>query len=73
MPLIRLLVSVAGEIEGDAGDVVRVTGSQAAAWADGERAELVRSTAAETPEGGQAVPERAPARTRTRKPTTRKG
>lgn len=45
MPLIRLLTSVVGSgpVSGDAGDEIRVDGPTAKVWADGVRAELVRS------------------------------
>ena len=45
MPLIRLLTSVVGSgpVSGDAGDEIRVDGPTAAVWADGVRAELVRT------------------------------
>jgi hypothetical protein len=42
MPRIRILQSIAGsDFSWAPGDVVEVDGAAAAAWADGERAELV--------------------------------
>jgi hypothetical protein len=64
MPRIRMLTSVAGDgFTWEAGQEIDLPGSEATAWADGMRAELVRGTPAETPE--TAAPERA---TRKRRP-----
>lgn len=68
MARIRMLTSVAGaDFVWEAGQEIDLPGAQAAVWADGVRAEMVRADVPETPEG--AVPERT-ARTRTR---SRKG
>jgi len=51
MARIRLLTSVAGEgFSWRAGEEVDLPGPEAAAWADGVRAELVRAEPVETPE-----------------------
>lgn len=52
MPRIRFLQSVAGDDVGDrhAGDEVDLSPALAQAWADGERAELVRDEPVERPE-----------------------
>lgn len=58
MPRIRVLQSVAGvDFSWQPGDIVDVTAEQAQAWADGERAELVR----------EQPTERAATTTRTKK------
>jgi hypothetical protein len=54
MPLVRMLTSVAGSGTSptwEIGEEVDMTPEQAQIWADGERGELVREPAAETPEG----------------------
>lgn len=49
MPKVRILTSVAGaDIAWSAGDIVDMTDDQAAAWADGVRAERVARRPAET-------------------------
>ncbi|MEU5580936.1 hypothetical protein ABZ791_30130 [Streptomyces huasconensis] len=69
MARIRMLTSVAGaDFSWEAGQVVDLPGAEATAWADGVRAVMVRTVAAETPE--DVAPERAarkrrPAKTRT--------
>ncbi|GLY81842.1 hypothetical protein [Actinoallomurus iriomotensis] len=58
MPRVRFLQAVAGDdFAHVAGDVVEMSGEQAEAWADGVRAELVRSEAPETPERAAPAPE----------------
>lgn len=70
MARIRMLTSVAGaDFVWETGQEIDLPGPQAAVWADGVRAELVRGEKPETPEAATAAPERA-ARTRTR---SRKG
>jgi hypothetical protein len=74
MARIRVLTSVAGTgFSWEAGQEVDLPGAEAAQWADGVRAELVRDDPMETPEASPAA-ERAgrevPAR---RKPAARKG
>jgi hypothetical protein len=66
MARIRVLQSIAGaDFAWEPGQVVDLPGDQAAGWADGVRAELVRGAAPETPE--------APAlETTTSKPTRRR-
>lgn len=51
MARIRMLTSVAGEdFVWETGQEIDLPGTEAAKWADGVRAELVRSAAVETPE-----------------------
>jgi hypothetical protein len=70
MARIRMLTSVAGEgFVWEIGQEIDLPGPQATVWADGVRAELVRSEKPETPEAAAAAPEKT-TRTRTR---TRKG
>lgn len=58
MARIRLLTSVAGDgFVWRAGEEIDLPGPEAAQWADGVRAELVRDEPPETPEDA-AVPER---------------
>lgn len=53
MPRIRMLQAVAGpDFSWDAGMEVDLPGEEASKWADGVRAELVRSATLETPESG---------------------
>ncbi|MFD9211594.1 hypothetical protein ACFVY9_00460 [Streptomyces sp. NPDC059544] len=60
MPRIRVLVSVAGDgFVWEPGQEIDLPGPEAAAWADGHRAELVRSAPLETPESSAAVKEKA--------------
>jgi hypothetical protein len=61
MPRIRFLQSVAGDDVGDrhAGDEIDVSGPVAKVWADGTRAELVRSEPVERPERKRRRPETA--------------
>lgn len=67
MARIRMLTSVAGEgFSWRAGDVVDLPGPEAAKWADGVRAELVRAEPVETPEQPPA------AETAARRPARRK-
>lgn len=67
MPRIRMLTGVSGDgFVWEAGQVVDLPGPEAAAWADGVRAVLVRGTAPETPEN-TSVPERSTRRRRTAK------
>jgi hypothetical protein len=55
MARIRMLTSVAGDgFAWETGQVIDLPGSEAAVWADGVRAELVRSRPVETPEAGPA-------------------
>ncbi|MGW6566445.1 hypothetical protein [Streptomyces sp. NPDC054975] len=57
MARIRMLTSVAGaDFAWEAGQVVDLPGPQAAVWADGVRAVLVRAEPTETPES--PAPER---------------
>lgn len=67
MPRIRMLTSVSGDgFVWEAGQVVDLPGPEAAAWADGVRAVLVRGNTPETPESA-TVPERSTRRRRTAK------
>jgi hypothetical protein len=51
MPRIRMLTSVAGDgFVWEVGQEIDLPGSEASVWADGVRAELVRSVPLETPE-----------------------
>jgi hypothetical protein len=51
MARIRMLTSVAGEdFVWETGQEIDLPGTEAAKWADGVRAELVRTAAVETPE-----------------------
>lgn len=72
MARIRMLTSVAGTgFSWEAGQEIDLPGSEAAQWADGVRAELVRDAPVETPEGSSAAERtgrKAPAR---RKPPAR--
>ncbi|MFF9898498.1 hypothetical protein [Streptomyces longispororuber] len=72
MARIRMLTSVSGEgFVWEAGQEIDLPGSQAAAWADGVRAELVRDAAPETPETLEsAAPERTARRRRPAKVRT---
>jgi hypothetical protein len=66
MPRIRMLTSVSGRgFVWDAGQEIDLPGAEAAVWADGVRAELVRDEPLETPEASAARPERPARRTRT--------
>ncbi|MET9923420.1 MULTISPECIES: hypothetical protein [unclassified Streptomyces] len=59
MARIRLLTSVSGRgFAWAPGEVVDLPGAEAAAWADGVRAELVRDEQPETPEAAAVRPER---------------
>lgn len=71
MARIRLLTSVSGRgFAWAPGEVVDLPGAEAAAWADGVRAELVRDEQPETPEAAAAVrPERTRKRTAARRET----
>ncbi|WP_420034700.1 hypothetical protein ACN2WE_21470 [Streptomyces sp. cg28] len=71
MARIRVLRSIAGaDFVWEPGQVVDLPGDQAAAWADGVRAELVRGQTPETPETAAAeTTARKPARRR-KTPTT---
>lgn len=70
MARIRMLTSVAGSgFAWDAGQEIDLPGAEAAKWADGERAVLVRDEPVATPEA-TTRPERAARRPRT---TNRKG
>lgn len=67
MARIRMLTSVAGEgFSWRAGEEIDLPGPEAAKWADGVRAELVRTAPVETPEQPPA------AETATRRPPRRK-
>jgi hypothetical protein len=56
MARIRMLTSVAGTgFTWEAGQEIDLPGSEAAQWADGVRAELVRDAPIETPEGSPAA------------------
>ncbi|MFI6103165.1 hypothetical protein [Streptomyces sp. NPDC051310] len=69
MARIRMLVSVAGDgFAWEAGQEVDLPGPQAAMWADGVRAEMVRGETRETPEANRATPERT-TRARRRQPS----
>lgn len=48
MVKVRILVSIVGDRTWNIGDVVELSEQQAAAWADGVRAERIRSVAPET-------------------------
>lgn len=73
MARIRMLVSVAGaDFVWEPGQVVDLPGAEAAKWADGQRAVMVRSEPVETPEASQPVPE-ATTKTRPRRAAARKG
>jgi hypothetical protein len=73
MARIRMLTSVAGDgFSWEAGQEVDLPGPQAAIWADGERAVMVRDEPVETPEVTSSTPEKA-TRTRTRQTPPRKG
>ncbi|WP_327329842.1 hypothetical protein OG279_09635 [Streptomyces sp. NBC_01201] len=52
------------------GEVVDLPGAEAAQWADGVRAELVRDEQPETPEATAARPERAARKQSARRPRT---
>ncbi|MEU2062901.1 hypothetical protein [Streptomyces sp. NPDC013455] len=68
MARIRVLRSVAGaDFEWHAGQEVDLPGDEAAKWADGVRAELVRTAPVETPES-PARAERTARRPARRKP-----
>lgn len=70
MARIRVLQAVAGpEFSWTAGEEVDLPGEEAAKWADGVRAELVREASPETPEGRTAEPETTEGRKR---PTRRR-
>jgi hypothetical protein len=63
MARIRMLTSVAGaDFVWETGQVIDLPGSEAAVWADGVRAELVRDHPVETPETGPALEATARAR-----------
>ncbi|MBC3989336.1 hypothetical protein H8N00_10675 [Streptomyces sp. AC563] len=66
MARIRMLTSVAGQgFSWRAGEEIDLPGAEAAKWADGVRAELVRAAPLETPE-------RPAAETSARRPARRK-
>ncbi|MFH9761317.1 hypothetical protein ACH4MJ_04180 [Streptomyces anulatus] len=70
MARIRLLTSVSGRgFAWAPGEVVDLPGAEAAAWADGVRAELVRGEQTETPEAAAERPERTRKRTAARRET----
>lgn len=70
MARIRLLTSVSGPgFVWAPGEVVDLPGAEAAAWADGVRAELVRDEVPETPEAAALRPERTRKRTGPRRET----
>ncbi|MDF2709295.1 MAG: hypothetical protein K0R62_4947 [Nonomuraea muscovyensis] len=66
MARIRMLTSVAGTgFSWDAGQEIDLPGAEAAVWADGVRAELVREDRVETPErttAAESTGQRGPAR-----------
>jgi hypothetical protein len=72
MARIRMLTSVAGEgFAWSAGQEIDLPGREAAVWADGVRAVLVRDEPLETPESGPVEKtRRTRAPRRTDKPTT---
>jgi hypothetical protein len=71
MARIRMLTSVAGEgFSWRAGEEIDLPGAEAAKWADGVRAELVRDAPVETPEQPPAA-ERAARRPARRKAAPR--
>lgn len=66
-----MLTSVSGQDFAWApGEVVDLPGAEAAQWADGVRAELVRDEQPETPEATAARPERAARKQSARRPRT---
>lgn len=70
MARIRMLTSVAGaDFAWDVGQEIDLPGAEAAVWADGVRAELVRTAPVETPEhpAAETTARKAAAR-RARKP-----
>lgn len=70
MARIRMLTSVAGDgFSWEAGQEIDLPGSEAAVWADGLRAELVRDEPLQTPETVRSRSEKAarPRRTPPRK------
>ncbi|MEU0716836.1 hypothetical protein ABZ498_06595 [Streptomyces lavendulocolor] len=73
MAQIRMLVSVAGaDFVWEPGQVVDLPGAEAAKWADGQRAVMVRGEPVETPEASRAAPETT-TRARPRRTAVRKG
>ncbi|MFF8953884.1 hypothetical protein ACF09I_34560 [Streptomyces sp. NPDC014940] len=71
MARIRVLRSVAGaDFEWHAGQEVDLPGPEAEKWADGVRAELVRTAPVETPEAAPAA-ETAARRPRRKTPSSR--
>lgn len=67
MARIRMLTSVAGvDFVWEAGQVIDLPGAEASKWADGVRAEMVRTAPVETPETTPA------AETAARRPARRK-
>jgi len=71
MARIRVLTSVAGEgFSWRAGEEIELPGAEASKWADGVRAELVRTPSVETPEGEPAA-ETAARRRRRKTPPPR--
>ncbi|MFJ9020801.1 hypothetical protein ACIRPU_12575 [Streptomyces sp. NPDC102259] len=69
MARIRMLTSVAGvDFEWHAGQEIDLPGTEAAKWADGVRAELVRTASVETPERATATETSARKPPRRRKP-----
>jgi hypothetical protein len=56
MARIRMLTSVAGDgFSWDAGQEIDLPGAEASKWADGVRAEMVRTRSVETPESAPAA------------------
>ncbi|MEU5716560.1 hypothetical protein AB0G71_12345 [Streptomyces sp. NPDC020403] len=71
MARIRLLTSVSGRgFAWAPGEVVDLPGAEAAAWADGVRAVMVRDEQPETPETTAAGPERTARKQTGRRPRT---
>lgn len=74
MPRIRMLTSVAGAgFSWEAGQEIDLPGPEAAQWADGVRAELVRDDPRETPEGAPGVERTGRKAVPRRKPAARQG
>ncbi|MEU9789107.1 hypothetical protein AB0E27_00535 [Streptomyces sparsogenes] len=72
MARIRMLTSVAGDgFAWEVGQEIDLPGPEAAVWADGVRAELVRDSPLETPESTAGAGETAARRPR-RKPAARR-
>lgn len=74
MARIRMLTSVAGEgFSWRAGEEIDLPGAEAAKWADGVRAELVRDAPVETPEDSAAAERTGRKASARRRPAARGG